>query len=320
MHLKAVFEEVLDSESSTWTAPEEMYAIFKKKKIVFGMLYHSKEAVDAELPGFDARQKKRKIASKEGKCRPEIENDENTPPNTGTANTLLQCTNTLLECNTGVCLFETFIPETSNTAVSAPKIIQDPSPVEYANDCRAASEASDDQDVVLSMIWSMPHCRQLFQAFPEVLFVDGTHKTNNEKYPLFTAGIRDENFNVVVILRAFCPNERGWMFEWLFKEAIPAILGADACRRVRTIITDGDSQETTELDAAISMGIYGSAIRRRCGWHILHQGCKNILFRRFITCADKTEATIKVVENVKVWIQQSIMKEVEDRHEYEMYV
>ena len=46
-----------------------------------------------------------------------------------------------------------------------------------------------------------------------------------------------------------------WMFHWLFKEAIPIVLGTDACKRVCTIITDGDSHETAELDAAISMGI-----------------------------------------------------------------
>lgn len=120
------------------------------------------------------------------------------------------------------------------------------------------------------------------------------------------------------VLRAFCPNERGWMFEWLFKEAIPAILGADACKRVQMIITDGDSQETTELDAAIGDGIYGIGTRRRCGWHILHQGIKNILFRRFINGADKTDDTVAVVERIKVWIQQSMMKGVESALEYNM--
>ena len=72
------------------------------------------------------------------------------------------------------------------------------------------------------------------------------------------------------------------------------------------IITDGDSQETTELDAAIELGTYGGAKRRRCGWHILNQGCKNILFKRFICGADKTDKTVKVVEKIKVWIQESI--------------
>ena len=110
------------------------------------------------------------------------------------------------------------------------------------------------------------------------------------------------------------------MVQWLFKEAIPSVLGTDACKRVCTIITDGDSQETAELDAAKSMGIYGGAFRRRCGWHILHQGCKNILFKRYVNITDRGNETKEVVGNIKVWIQESLMKEVENEEEYNWYV
>ena len=55
-HLRDAFKEIFEPESSSWTAPEEMFNIFKKKKIVFGMLYHCKDAIEAELPGFVAKQ------------------------------------------------------------------------------------------------------------------------------------------------------------------------------------------------------------------------------------------------------------------------
>jgi hypothetical protein len=307
-HLKVAFNEVLDPESTSWTAPEQMYNFFKKKKMVFGMLYHRKDLIETELPGYDAKKKRQR------KNLQLVNNCENVPPLHENVPTQVDGTND----NDGVCIFETFLP--MSLPNSAPTIIDDSKPVGYANDCRIATESDDDQDIVLSLIWTMSQGQRIFQAYPEIVFVDGTHKTNNEKFTLFTVGVRDENFKMYIVLRAFCPNERGWMFEWLFKEAIPAILGGDACKQVRTIITDGDSQETTELDSAIAAGIYGSAIRRRCGWHIVHQGCKNILFRRFVCGADKTDATIKVVETVKSWIQQSIMKEVEDENEYNMYV
>jgi hypothetical protein len=89
-------------------------------------------------------------------------------------------------------------------------------------------------------------------------------------------------------------------------------------RRVCTILTDGDSQETAELDAAILMGVYGNAVRRRCGWHILHQGIKNILYQKYITGEDKNDETKEVVENITVWIQNLLMKTVENEEEYNM--
>jgi hypothetical protein len=57
----------------------------------------------------------------------------------------------------------------------------------------------------------------------------------------------------------------------------------------------------------------GNAIRRRCGWHIVQQGCKNIPFQKFITGADKNDETKDVVSRIKVWIQESLMKEVETK-------
>lgn len=325
-HLKVAFEEVLESSASSWTAPEQMVHLFKQKKILFGMLYHKKSAAEPELPGFAAREKERKKTYRE-------RNNEN-KVNVALTDTTFETEIAPSEDSTlktsplditaqdpGVCIFETFPPTTNHDTDTNPVIlIEDAKPIEYANQCRIATDIHGNQDIVLSLIWSMPNCRRLFQAYPEVMFVDGTHKTNNEKYPLFTVGIRDENFNVIVILRAFCPNERGWMFEWLFKEAIPSILGKDVCKKVGTIITDGDSQETTELDAAIAMGVYGDAKRRRCGWHVLHQGIKNILFQKFISVLDKSADVIQVVGHVKGWIQESLMKNVETELEYHMYV
>ena len=40
-----------------------------------------------------------------------------------------------------------------------------------------------------------------------LLFIEGTHKTNNKTFPLFTVGICDENFKMNVILWVLCLNE-----------------------------------------------------------------------------------------------------------------
>ena len=41
--------------------------------------------------------------------------------------------------------------------------------------------------------------------------------------------------------------------------------------RVRVILTDGDAQETAQLDAAIN-AYYPTVLRSRCGWHIVDRG------------------------------------------------
>jgi MULE transposase domain len=142
----------------------------------------------------------------------------------------------------------------------------DANAIEYGRGVRLATRAKNKQDVMLAMVWSMPHCRRLFAAYPEVLYIDGTHCTNVEHRPLITIGLRDGSFKMNVIFRAFVPNERAWTFQWLFCDAIPYIFGADSCKRVKLIVTDGDSTEFGQLDDAIGKGIYGSARRRRCGW------------------------------------------------------
>jgi hypothetical protein len=138
----------------------------------------------------------------------------------------------------------------------------------YGREVRQATNVKKTQDVTLAIVWSLPHCRQLFAAYPEVLFIDGTHGTNSEGRPLITVGIRDGFLNVKIVFRAFVPNERAWTFQWLFCDAMPYIFGHDSCKKVKLIITDGDSTEFGQLDEAIGKGIYGEARRRRCGWQM----------------------------------------------------
>jgi hypothetical protein len=53
------------------------------------------------------------------------------------------------------------------------------------------------------------------------------------------------------ILRAFVPNERAWVFRWIFQTVMPALLGKNLLLRVQAVITDGDSQEISQLDDAL---------------------------------------------------------------------
>ena len=92
----------------------------------------------------------------------------------------------------------------------------------------------------------------MFHAFPEVLCVDGMHETNNESRPLVTLSVKDSKGKVTVVIRCFAPNERSWFFRWLFQEALPGLLGEESLHSVKLIMTDGDSQEMSQVDFAIS--------------------------------------------------------------------
>jgi len=48
-------------------------------------------------------------------------------------------------------------------------------------------------------------------------------------------------------LCAYSPNQRIWTFHWIFETVFPALLGQDI-KCTKMIITDGDSQEITQLD------------------------------------------------------------------------
>jgi len=182
--------------------------------------------------------------------------------------------------------------------------------LQYARDSRAVTAATDDQDVLISVAWALPSAKRLFNAFPEVLFIDGTHKTNNEDRPLITMGVKDMDGKVQIVLRCWAPNERAWMFRWLFQSAVPTIFGREACQRIRLIITDGDSQEYTQLDDAIA-AVFVKARRRRCGWHIVAKGWdRHVRFH-----IGKTPTAQKLSSTVKTWLY-SLMKSVETVDEY----
>jgi hypothetical protein len=63
--------------------------------------------------------------------------------------------------------------------------------------------------------------------------------------------VKDSNGNVTVVV-SIAPHKRTWFFRWLFQEALPVLLGEQSLHSVKLIMTDGDSQEMSQVDFAIS--------------------------------------------------------------------
>jgi hypothetical protein len=145
--------------------------------------------------------------------------------------------------------------------------------LKFAKEHRDEMNLTDQQELMIACAWVLPKEKRLFQMYPEVIHVDATSDTNNENRPLLTITARDSRGNVVTVLRIFMPNERSWAFRWLFQVVLPTLLGSEPLQKVKVIITDGDSQETSQLDLAIAL-FFPQVLRVRCGWHIIDRGWK----------------------------------------------
>jgi hypothetical protein len=104
---------------------------------------------------------------------------------------------------------------------------------------------------LLGLTYAYPKDKRVFKLFPQVLKIDCTSGTNDKKRPVLTTMVMDQNGRSWVIFQALLPNERAWTFKWIFQEVLPNMLGMEFLVEVEDNITDGDSQETTQLDLAI---------------------------------------------------------------------
>ena len=156
----------------------------------------------------------------------------------------------------------------------------------------------------------------MFKAFPEQGSIDGTHKTTRGAWELITYSVQDMSGKQEVVIRCWAPNNRAWLFKWLFQTAFPALVGEETLEHVKLIITDGDSQETSQLDNAIA-AIFINAKWRRCGWHIVDCGWKKHLAIQRPKAHHDWKAIKTLCGLIKQWMY-SWMKNIETVEEYEM--
>jgi hypothetical protein len=126
------------------------------------------------------------------------------------------------------------------------------------------------QELLLGLPYVYPKDKRVFKMFPRVLKIDCTSLTNDKKRPLLTITVIDQNGRSLIIFQALLPNERAWTFKWIFQEVLPNMLRMEFLMEEEVIITDGESQETTQLDLSIKKYIH-HVMLLRCGWHIIDQ-------------------------------------------------
>ena len=97
--------------------------------------------------------------------------------------------------------------------------------ISMSNARRKALQMNPDQDLMLALAWVRPEELDMAYLYPEVLMVDVVCGVNREQLPLLTiTGITRFN-KVFTVLRAYLPNQRRWMFKWIFSIVVPLFLG-----------------------------------------------------------------------------------------------
>ena len=137
----------------------------------------------------------------------------------------------------------------------------------YCIDHKDVMELTSAQHLMIVKCWVLPHGKRLFDLYPEVLFIDITPNSNKGKRPLFTVTGRTSAGTMYTLMQPFLPNEKTWIFRWLFSIVLPNSFKQETLRRVRVTITDGDSQEYQQLDVAIREH-FSQAYRVRRGFHL----------------------------------------------------
>jgi len=186
----------------------------------------------------------------------------------------------------------------------------------YVSQNRGILLVQSTQALMIGVAWVTGHEKRLFQQFPYVLKIDSTMDTNKENRPLLVITGRDNDGKSFTVLRAYLPNQRMWTFHWIFQTVIPALLGQDI-KRTSMIITDGDSQEITQLDNAI-LQYFPQVFRQRCGWHLVTRGWDRYCPARGSAYDQINKPFYKVCQNVLNWLYSWLESKVETEMEYKI--
>jgi hypothetical protein len=131
-----------------------------------------------------------------------------------------------------------------------------------------------------AVVWVRKDERELFQKFPEVVYMDFTANTNQEKRPLYLMCFKTSNGESAVALRAILPSEQSWVCNFLDSTAKPVLLGKKAMAQIVLGLTDQASNEATAWAQAFAKGVH-TAFHALCCWHKIYVGMHHLNLGKF---------------------------------------
>jgi len=181
----------------------------------------------------------------------------------------------LLHCNNVNTIFQQTKEFNDSQAVTNDSIefppVENVDINEFVNNRRVTLNVHHEQKFMMAFAWTTTPEKRMFKLFPSVIFCDCTEDTNNEGRPLLSMTGKDTNSRTFTIIRAFLPNQKMWVFRWVFSVLLPKVYGNELLKQVQVFITDGDPQETQQLDNGLDL-FFPKAKRIRCGWHLIDRG------------------------------------------------
>ena len=179
---------------------------------------------------------------------------------------------------------------------------------DYVKDSRNAVDCDSRHKILLSSAWATKQEIRRFRKYPEIVYVDTTFNTNKELRPFLMICGKDADAHIFVLLRIYLCNECAWQFRWCFSHVLPLVVGKETTGRVRLILTDGDCNEYSQIDSAITRS-FPNALRGRCCYHIVDipQGRKGMTPRsEAFDDPEKGEEHRKVIKHwIYTWMKAS---------------
>jgi hypothetical protein len=91
---------------------------------------------------------------------------------------------------------------------------------------------NETQQVLLSFAWISAEEKHILTKFPELIFLDGTEKTNKKKRSMFIATGIDGLGRIFMALHCFMPNAKAISFNWIYEHAFVELWGEDEISRL----------------------------------------------------------------------------------------
>ena len=187
----------------------------------------------------------------------------------------------------------------------------------YVLETRKNLKVSKEDDLMVALAWVLPKESNYFRLFPETIFVDVICDVNKDKRPLFTATGKDANGTMFTFLRAFLPNQQGWIFRWIFAVVFPILFPKQVLEQVQLIVSDGDAQEFQQIDDSLPH-VFPNAFRQRCAFHIVRMGWKRVIPCKKSIPKQHHILYDNVCKHLKTWIYSWMKCSCETKEEYEV--
>ena len=224
-----------------------------------------------------------------------------------------------------VALFSSIIntKDVEKATLQALTDAKSPISTQFVYSSSKTSQAIDySKRILMGVVWSEKKLLETCARFPELATADTTFKTNKKGRPLFKIQGLDGDGKMFTRANALLWNESEEAFLFVFKIALPRLWGADVCRAMSLIITDGDAQMIYALKSALKTTYFINCTIKRCYWHLVHQtysklfgngetdSATNTIVRRWLnSLAYRVETVADFEESItalKTWISSNV--------------